>query len=169
MSGRTSITLPGFASTRRELEPDAKVIVTISEDEDPRDISAVQRVLGDIDTGRLAANRWECTAAQAAELAKLPRLAFFADYTVTDAEAGKVIGDAIIASRATALAMDLARAQGGHRWVHAFPHVANAASNAVCRRLGFERLGTHDVEYPKGHRMRCNDWRLDLAPQAGRP
>ena len=49
------------------------------------------------------------------------------------------------------------------RPVHAFPSVDNAASNAVCRKLGFENLGAFDFEYPPGHPIRCNDWRLDLS------
>ncbi len=54
----------------------------------------------------------------------------------------------------------------------AFPNVENAASNAVCRRLGFTLHGAHEVEYPPGHVLRCNDWRLDLrspAPAGTRP
>ena len=49
------------------------------------------------------------------------------------------------------------------RPVHAFPSVDNGASNAVCRKLGFEDLGAVDLEYPPGHPIRCNDWRLDLS------
>ena len=48
------------------------------------------------------------------------------------------------------------------RFLHAFPSVANAASNAVCRKVGFVELGECDFEYPAGHPIRCNDWRLDL-------
>jgi hypothetical protein len=29
-------------------------------------------------------------------------------------------------------------------------------------KVGFELLGEYDFEYPPGHLMRCNDWRLDL-------
>jgi hypothetical protein len=32
----------------------------------------------------------------------------------------------------------------------------------VCRKAGFELLGEADFEYPAGHPLRCNDWRLDL-------
>jgi RimJ/RimL family protein N-acetyltransferase len=67
-----------------------------------------------------------------------------------------------IASRATALAVEKARAEGKHRYLHAFPSVANAPSNAICRKLGFTLLGEHEFEFPPGHPMRCNDWRLDL-------
>jgi RimJ/RimL family protein N-acetyltransferase len=68
-----------------------------------------------------------------------------------------------IASAATALAIGAAQAEGLHRHLHAFPNVANAASNSLCRRLGFALLGPVEFEYPKGSLMRCNDWRLDLA------
>lgn len=49
-------------------------------------------------------------------------------------------------------------------YVHAFPGVDNGPSNAVCRKLGFEDLGTCEVEYPKGHAMQCRDWRYRLRP-----
>jgi RimJ/RimL family protein N-acetyltransferase len=67
-----------------------------------------------------------------------------------------------IAVAATAQAIDLARATGKHRFMHAFPDVANVASNAICRKLEFEFLGEHDFEYPPGNPIRCNDWRFDL-------
>jgi RimJ/RimL family protein N-acetyltransferase len=67
-----------------------------------------------------------------------------------------------IAVRATTLALDRARSEGKHRYVHAFPSVENGASNAICRKIGFTLLGEADFEYPKGHPMRCNDWRFDL-------
>jgi len=56
----------------------------------------------------------------------------------------------------------LAQAEGGYGAMHAFPSVANAASNAICRKLGFELLGPCEFEYPPGSLMRCNDWRLPL-------
>lgn len=67
-----------------------------------------------------------------------------------------------IATTATAKAMARAKEDGTHRYVHAFPSVENVASNAICRKLGFEFLGEYDFEFPKGHWMRCSDWRLDL-------
>jgi RimJ/RimL family protein N-acetyltransferase len=67
-----------------------------------------------------------------------------------------------IAAEATRQAIQLARANGGHRYMHAFPKVENAASNAICRKLGFELLGEENFEYPPGNPIRCNDWRLDL-------
>jgi RimJ/RimL family protein N-acetyltransferase len=67
-----------------------------------------------------------------------------------------------IAVEATAQAIELAKRDGAHRFMHAFPNVANAASNAICRKLGFELLGACEFEFPKGRFMTCNDWRLDL-------
>ena len=68
-----------------------------------------------------------------------------------------------IASAATMLALRHAAEHGDRGFVHASPNVTNGASNALCRKLGFELLGEVDVEYPPGSRMRCNDWRIALA------
>ncbi|AKZ55473.1 hypothetical protein SAM23877_2424 [Streptomyces ambofaciens ATCC 23877] len=67
-----------------------------------------------------------------------------------------------LAVRAARAVMRAARAAGPHRYLHAFPDVGHAASNAVCRRAGFTLLGQADFEYPKGHWIRSNDWRVDL-------
>jgi RimJ/RimL family protein N-acetyltransferase len=67
-----------------------------------------------------------------------------------------------IASRATARALELAAAENARRYVHAFPSVDNAPSNAICRKCGFVLLGDYEFEYPPGATMRCNDWRFDL-------
>jgi RimJ/RimL family protein N-acetyltransferase len=67
-----------------------------------------------------------------------------------------------LASEATRLVIDEARRQRRHRYLHAFPSVENAPSNAICRKLGFELLGDSEFEYPRGNFMRCYDWRLDL-------
>jgi RimJ/RimL family protein N-acetyltransferase len=67
-----------------------------------------------------------------------------------------------IAVEATRQAIELARTTGRHPYMHAFPKVVNAASNAICRKLGFELLGEEDFEYPPGNPIRCNDWCLDL-------
>jgi RimJ/RimL family protein N-acetyltransferase len=67
-----------------------------------------------------------------------------------------------IAGAATAHVIEAARAERRHRYLHAFPSVDNAPSNAICRKLGFELLEELDFEYPPGRPMRCNDWRLDL-------
>lgn len=73
-----------------------------------------------------------------------------------------------VATTATRLMLDAIRAEGAHRFVHAFPSVDNAASNALSRRVGMECLGEVEVEYPPGRPMRSNDWRLDLASGAAR-
>ncbi|MFD7627705.1 GNAT family N-acetyltransferase [Streptomyces sp. NPDC059851] len=67
-----------------------------------------------------------------------------------------------VATAATQVVAQEARAAGLHRYLHAFPSTDNAASNAVCRKAGFELLAERDVEYPPGRPIRCNDWRLDL-------
>jgi RimJ/RimL family protein N-acetyltransferase len=67
-----------------------------------------------------------------------------------------------IAGSATSQAIELVRSERSRRFVHAYPSVDNAPSNAICRKLGFELLGPCEFEYPKGSLMLCNDWRLDL-------
>jgi RimJ/RimL family protein N-acetyltransferase len=67
-----------------------------------------------------------------------------------------------IAVAATRAAIAIARSERGRRFLHAYPSVENAPSNAVCRKLGFTLAGPHDFEYPKGSLLRCNDWWLDL-------
>jgi len=69
-----------------------------------------------------------------------------------------------VATAAAARMIAAVRDRRRHRYLHAFPNVANAASNALCRTLGFELIGAEEVEFPKGHFMRCNDWRFDLDP-----
>jgi RimJ/RimL family protein N-acetyltransferase len=68
-----------------------------------------------------------------------------------------------IAGSATAAVLEVARSEQKLRFVHAYPAVDNAPSNAICRKLGFTFLGPFDFEYPKGTPIRCNDWRLDLS------
>jgi len=68
-----------------------------------------------------------------------------------------------IATAAVVAAVASARAEGKHRFLHAFPSVENAASNALCRRIGFLLVEACDFEYPPGSTMRCNDWRLELS------
>lgn len=67
-----------------------------------------------------------------------------------------------IATQSALEIVELARAEGKHRFMHAFPSTENAPSNAVCRKAGFSNLGVCTFEYPKGHFMTCNDWRFDL-------
>jgi RimJ/RimL family protein N-acetyltransferase len=69
-----------------------------------------------------------------------------------------------IATAAALMIVECAKAEGRHRFLHAYPSVENIASNAVCRKAGFTQRGEYTFEYPKGHFMRCYDWQLDLAP-----
>ncbi|MFF0585809.1 GNAT family N-acetyltransferase [Streptomyces sp. NPDC003781] len=67
-----------------------------------------------------------------------------------------------LALRAARAVSEAARAAGSHRYLHAFPGVDHVASDAVCRGAGFTPLGQVDFEYPKGHWIRSNDWRVGL-------
>ena len=67
-----------------------------------------------------------------------------------------------IATRALELAMERARSEHKYRFVHAFPSIANAPSNAICKKMGFVLQDEVDFEYPPGRFMRSNDWQLDL-------
>ena len=69
-----------------------------------------------------------------------------------------------LASAATAQALERAREERLHRYVHAYPSVENGPSNAICRKLGFALLEEQSYEYPpgSGNVMVCNDWRFDL-------
>jgi RimJ/RimL family protein N-acetyltransferase len=67
-----------------------------------------------------------------------------------------------IATRATALIVERARTEAKHRYIHAFPSIDNAPSNAICRKAGFIFHEEVNFEYPLGNIMRCNDWCLDL-------
>ncbi len=68
-----------------------------------------------------------------------------------------------IANVATAQAIVMAKSDGKHRFLHAFPSVDNSPSNALCRKLGFTLVEECEFEYPAGSFMQCNDWRLDLS------
>ncbi|WP_030757919.1 MULTISPECIES: GNAT family N-acetyltransferase [unclassified Streptomyces] len=60
------------------------------------------------------------------------------------------------------------RAHGSRDSVHAFPGTDHPASNAVCRRAGFEYLGDVDFEYPPGVPHPSCDWRYRVErPRAG--
>ena len=69
-----------------------------------------------------------------------------------------------LASTAVASILDRARAE--RRWgvIHAHPGIANGASNAICRKMGFELVQERDIEY-MGRTLRCNHWMLDLRAQ----
>lgn len=67
-----------------------------------------------------------------------------------------------IATQATLAVAAMAREQGKHRFMHAYPSVENGPSNAICRKAGFTFVEALEFEYPVGQLMRCNDWVLDL-------
>jgi RimJ/RimL family protein N-acetyltransferase len=67
-----------------------------------------------------------------------------------------------LATAATVQAIEAAKSDAKHGFMHAFPNVDNAPSNGICRKLGFTLLEVCDFEFPKGHFMSCNDWGLNL-------
>ena len=67
-----------------------------------------------------------------------------------------------IATKAAAAVIEHARQAPRYHFMHAFPSVSNAASNAICHKLGFTLVEECQFEYPPGRSMRVNDWRLDL-------
>jgi RimJ/RimL family protein N-acetyltransferase len=67
-----------------------------------------------------------------------------------------------IASRALRLCLEYAAVNGDRDLMLAFPRIDNLASNALCRKLGFELSGEEDFEYPKGHPIRVNAWLMEL-------
>lgn len=72
-----------------------------------------------------------------------------------------------LARAAAAAVVAIAEADASHDAAFAFPAPANEASNAICRRLGFEFLGAADLEYPEGRMARWNVWRRALANSLG--
>jgi len=71
-----------------------------------------------------------------------------------------------IATQAIFAIVDHVRAEGKHRFIHAFPSVDNAPSNAICRKAGFALLGEVEFEYPPGMVLQSNDWCRDLRDNA---
>lgn len=67
-----------------------------------------------------------------------------------------------IATFAVAEATAYASREKKNKSIHAFPSIHNAASNAICRKLNFSLINECAFEYPPGHIMPCNDWRLDI-------
>lgn len=70
-----------------------------------------------------------------------------------------------VATKAGETVLEQARLDNRHQFMHAFPSVTNAASNAICRKLGFSLLEECQFEYPPGNILTVNDWRLDLFNQ----
>jgi RimJ/RimL family protein N-acetyltransferase len=66
-----------------------------------------------------------------------------------------------LASAALALLLERARRESRFEQLHAWPGVSNAASNALCRKFGFELVGEEDGGY-RDARLRVNHWVLTL-------
>ena len=64
-----------------------------------------------------------------------------------------------LASAALGLLLERARAEPRFEQLHAFPGVSNPASNALCRKFGFELLGEEDGSY-RDATLRVNHWVL---------
>ncbi|MEO8458013.1 MAG: GNAT family N-acetyltransferase [Chloroflexota bacterium] len=67
-----------------------------------------------------------------------------------------------IATEAGRMLLAKARRNPAIKEVWAFPGQDNAASNAICRKLGFDLVGKSDVSF-SGRQLHCNDWRLDMS------
>ena len=69
-----------------------------------------------------------------------------------------------IAKAGTKRLMDHVRGLQSHRYVHAFPSIDNAASNALCRNVGFVLNGEVELEdwQSPGNFLRFHDWSSDL-------
>ncbi len=70
-----------------------------------------------------------------------------------------------IATEAASLVIEQARSDASVRYVHAFPAVTNAASNAIARKIGMHNKGEFDNEGFTGV-LRCNDWCINLGETA---
>jgi RimJ/RimL family protein N-acetyltransferase len=68
-----------------------------------------------------------------------------------------------LASAALRQLLDRARAVARFEQLHAWPGVTNGASNALCRKFGFELLGEEEGAY-RDARLRVNHWVLTLRP-----
>lgn len=66
-----------------------------------------------------------------------------------------------IATQAARLVLELAQSDPDVGEVYAFPTVANAASNAIARKLGMTNQGAFDNEGFAGV-LRCNEWWIAL-------
>jgi protein-L-isoaspartate(D-aspartate) O-methyltransferase len=66
-----------------------------------------------------------------------------------------------VAREAARRLLERVAAEGRWPLVHARCSATSAPSNAICRALGFERLGQQDIEFA-GRPLRAWHWRLDL-------
>lgn len=67
-----------------------------------------------------------------------------------------------LATQALALLLARIRRAPEISAVHAYPGATNAASNALCRRAGFELIGSSTVEF-RGRPLEVNHWTLDTS------
>ncbi len=69
-----------------------------------------------------------------------------------------------VATQAVRLMIQLLGNRPSHRFLVAFPSTDNGPSNAIARKLGFERVKEIDSEYPphSGKFLHNNVWRLTL-------
>jgi RimJ/RimL family protein N-acetyltransferase len=65
------------------------------------------------------------------------------------------------ATAAARLILERARAEKRFDFIHAFPGAANGASNAICRKTGFEKLEACSIDYA-GRTLSCVHWRADV-------
>jgi RimJ/RimL family protein N-acetyltransferase len=73
-----------------------------------------------------------------------------------------------IGKRAVRALLELAGDQGRWGLVHAFPSITNAASNGICRSLGFRLEAEQDITFA-GRVMRTNRWVIDPAADLAGP
>ena len=66
-----------------------------------------------------------------------------------------------LATQAVREILWLATSEKKFQTIHAFPGIYNAASNALCKRIGFERIEECEVEY-QSRTLKCNHWRIQL-------
>lgn len=66
-----------------------------------------------------------------------------------------------VAGRALQELLSIARTDGRHSEIHAYPSVDNAPSNALCERAGFTRRETRRFPF-RGAELVVNDWALPL-------
>lgn len=66
-----------------------------------------------------------------------------------------------VATEAAHLILSQARSDPEVRYLHAYPSVANIASNVIARKIGMKNAGEFDNEGFAGV-LRCNDWRIGL-------
>ena len=66
-----------------------------------------------------------------------------------------------VATAAAQLLITEARSDPEVHYIHAYPTVTNAASNAIARKIGMDNQGEFDNEGFAGV-LRCHDWQIDV-------